>query len=433
MTLRPRLALGRGSHEDEGPQPLRAIDGVGERRGAAHREPEEVEPGQAKTIDERRQVLDEVGEAQAARRVVGRARVAAGVGEVTGEGLGETRQLGPEVLAPRRRRAVQEDEGWSGAGNVVGDLEAVRVEIAGHGAQSTGVAAAGPEAGNRRTARARLIDGGPARRGQDARMPAMASTPARWDRASLAPVAGDGRRIPEIVQLGPTIPDLDTLFAFARDAELRIATLRLRVEEHATIAGGESLRIHEVLIRHPGRARVTVLRPDLPAPVNHDVWLSDGATVRAYRAGHRLATLRPARSALVGIDDRDLPGTSRPYLPLTALPPNSLADTFVHPGGYCQNVLATGAGVVAGRAIVAGREAIAVTVRHPRTIELAADRPDHRLEVAFDRETGLLVRLVESFGEIVTRRAEATELAPDAPIPDTAFSIAIPADAATIF
>jgi hypothetical protein len=264
-------------------------------------------------------------------------------------------------------------------------------------------------------------------------MPAMASTPARWDRASLTPVAPDGRRVPEIVQLGPDTPDLATLFAFARDAELRFATLRLRLEERAWIAGGETLRVHEVLVRHPGAARVTVVRPDRPPTTNHDIWLSDGRTVRTYQSWHRLVTDRPVRGRPVGIAGRDLPGTSRPYAPLTALPANSLPDTFVHPGGYCQNVLATGVTAVTGTATVAGREAILVSCDHPRTIEMAGDRPDHRLEVAFDRETGLISLLVESFGGTVTRRVEATELAPDAAIPDSVFAVAVPADAASIY
>jgi hypothetical protein len=263
-------------------------------------------------------------------------------------------------------------------------------------------------------------------------MPAMASNPARWDRASVVPVAA-GRRAPEIPQLGPDVPDVATLFTFLRDAELRWDRLRLRLEERAWIAGGETLRVHEVLVRHPGLARVTVRRPDLPAPANHDVWLSDGTTIRTYRSGHRLATARPGRRRAVGIDDRDLPGTSRPYLPLTALPPNSLADTFIHPAGYAQNVLATGACAVTGAGEVGGRAVVHLRSDHPRTIEMAGDRPDHRLEVAVDRETGLLALLVESFGEVVTRRVEAVEIAPDAPIPDAAFAVAVPDDASLIY
>jgi hypothetical protein len=264
-------------------------------------------------------------------------------------------------------------------------------------------------------------------------MPAMASTPAPWDRASLAPVGADGRRVAEIVQLGPGVPELATLFAFARDAELRFATLRLRLEERAWISGGETLRVHEVLVRHPGVARVTVVRPDRPATTNHEIWLSDGEAVRIYRGWHRLVTERPVRGRPGGLAAPDLPGTSRPYQPLTALPANSLADAFVHPGGYCQNVLATGATAVTGTGIVAGREAIFVTSDHPRTIELAGDRPDHRLDLAFDRDTGLLSLLVESFGGTVTRRVEATELTPDAVIPQSAFAVAVPEDAGSIY
>lgn len=265
------------------------------------------------------------------------------------------------------------------------------------------------------------------------RMPAMASTPAHWDRASFAAVTPDGGRIPEIAQLGPSVPDPATLFAFARDAELRFATLRLRLEERTWIAGGETLRVHEVLVRHPGSARVTVVRPDLPTTTNYETWLSDGASVRVYRSWHRLATDRPVRQRPGGLSSEDLPGTSRPYAPLSALPANSLADSFVHPGGFCQNVLATGATDITGTGIVAGREAIFLTCDHPRTIEMDADRPDHRLQVAFDRETGLIALLVESFGGTVTRRVEATELSPDASIPESAFTVAVPGDARSIY
>ncbi len=264
-------------------------------------------------------------------------------------------------------------------------------------------------------------------------MPAMASTPRRWDRASTALVAPDGRRQPEVAQLGAGLPGLATLFAFARDAELRFASLRLRLEERVDIAPGETVRLHEVLLRHPGRARVTTSRPDLPIATNHETWVSDGETVRIYRAGHRLATERPVRRRLVGIDAPDLPGTSRPYRALTPLPANSLADAFVHPGGYLQNVLGTGRSVVGGPGTVAGREVVLVTTLHPRTIEVAGDRPDHRLEIAIDRETGVLALLVESFGSRVVRRVTATALAPDAPIPDSAFAAAVPPDASTIF
>jgi outer membrane lipoprotein-sorting protein len=104
----------------------------------------------------------------------------------------------------------------------------------------------------------------------------------------------------------------------------------------------------------------------------------------------------------------------------------SLPETFVHPAGYCQNVLATGDCAVAGTDDVGGREAIVVTCAHPRTIEMAADRPDFAIRVAVDRETGIILRLTESIGGRVTRDAEVTDLAPDTPLAPTTFEFVFP-------
>ena len=65
----------------------------------------------------------------------------------------------------------------------------------------------------------------------------MATTPA-WDRAA-AIVPADGLRRPEIAALPPGLPTVAQLFDFMRDAELRFATLRLRVEERANTSWGE--------------------------------------------------------------------------------------------------------------------------------------------------------------------------------------------------
>ncbi len=64
---------------------------------------------------------------------------------------------------------------------------------------------------------------------------------------------------------------------------------------------------------------------------------------------------------------------------------------------------------------------------------MAGDRPDHRLVLAVDRETGIVARLEERFGAQPSRLVTATELSPDPSIPDAAFSLAIPASAATIY
>ena len=255
-------------------------------------------------------------------------------------------------------------------------------------------------------------------------MPAMASTPAPWDRASLTPVAADGRRVPEIVQLGPGVPDLATLFAFARDAELRFATLRLRLEERAWISGGETLRVHEVLVRHPGAARVTVVRPDRPATTNHEIWLSDGEAVRIYRGWHRLATERPGPrggpSASPPATCRARRGPIRRSRPCRRTPlrrrlrpSRRLLPERAWRRATCR---------VTGTGIVAGREAIFVTSRTTRgRSSWPGDRPDHRSGSRSTGSTGLLSLLVEWFGDTVTRRVEATELTPDAVIPDSAF------------
>jgi len=98
----------------------------------------------------------------------------------------------------------------------------------------------------------------------------------------------------------------------------------------------------------------------------------------------------------------------------------------VHPAGYCQNVLATGRCAVVGSDVVNGREAILLECDHPRTTELPGDRPDFRIEVAVDRATGIIIRLVETIGGAITREADVVDLAPDAPLPPSAFDFTFP-------
>src|SRR5665811_1389047 len=100
--------------------------------------------------------------------------------------------------------------------------------------------------------------------------------------------------------LPPGLPDVETLFTFMRDAELRFETLRLRLEERTWVARDEAVRFHELLLQHPGRVRVTTIRPEDSTLTNHDVWLSDGEMIRTYRAGHRLGTFRPSRPRVAG-------------------------------------------------------------------------------------------------------------------------------------
>jgi outer membrane lipoprotein-sorting protein len=259
------------------------------------------------------------------------------------------------------------------------------------------------------------------------------STTRPWDRAASLPIPADGRPRPELAALSAGLPSVATLFTFARDAELRFETLRMRIEDRTWTANGEDLTIVDLALRHPGDARLTTTRPSLGTAASYEVWVTDGEVVRTYSAAHRLGTERPVRATVVGLDDPDLPGMATVYRPLTALSRESLADSFVHPAGYCQNVLATGRCWVSGTASVGGREAIVLECDHPRTIGIAADRPDHHLEVAFDRETGVILRLRQSIGGGLTREAVVVDLAPDATLAPATFDFTLPSDATLIY
>ena len=252
------------------------------------------------------------------------------------------------------------------------------------------------------------------------------STERSWSDASALPVVVDGRRRPALTALSPkgfTVPEL---FAFMRDAELRFDTLRMRIEERRANAVGDSVRLIEVTMRHPGSARVSTSDPSLGTAGNYELWVTDGAVVRTYSAPHRLGRERPVRREIQGLGDRDLPGMARVYRPLTELPAETLADAFVHPAGLCQNVLATGRCRVSGTDVIAGREAVLLECHHPRSVKLAADRPDFRILLGVDRATGIITRLVEAMGDHVTRHAEVTALAPDASLPPGVFDFAFP-------
>jgi hypothetical protein len=257
-----------------------------------------------------------------------------------------------------------------------------------------------------------------------------------WDRAAAVPARAGGRRRPELVALrADGLPTVAELFTFMRDAELRFQTLRLRIEELTHTTRGPHLVAIDLLLRHPGEARVTTTEPHRGTAGNYELWLSDGSTVRTFSAVHRLGTRRPVRRSVRGLDEaaNDLPGRSLVYVPLTPLPTETLPDTFVHPAGYCQNVLSTGRCWISGTESIGDRPAILVECDHPRTIEVSADRPDFHIQIAVDRADGVILRLIESIGAEVTRRADAVDYVPDAPIPQAAFEFEFPPGAAMLF
>jgi hypothetical protein len=254
-----------------------------------------------------------------------------------------------------------------------------------------------------------------------------------WDRAGALTVQPDDRRRPEIVALPPGVPSLDQLFTFMRDAELRFDTLLMRLEERTFTARGEQLVTIDVAVRHPGFARVTTSEPGPGAGPGFETWISDGQLVRTYSRLHKLGTRRPVRPTVRGLDDPDFPGASRVYRPLTALPMETLPDTFIHPAGYCQNVLATGRTWISGTEIVNDREAIVVQCDHPRATEMEADRPDFHIEIAVDRFEGAIVRLTESIGGEATRDAEAVTFQPDAPLTAATFEFEFPSGTTMLY
>jgi outer membrane lipoprotein-sorting protein len=247
-----------------------------------------------------------------------------------------------------------------------------------------------------------------------------------WDRAALATIPADGRRAPAVAALPAAVPTVQDLFDYMRDAELRFSTLMLRILERSGTTRGDDETQIDVVMRHPGHAKVTTSRPGEYLGGQYELWVSDGDLVRTYAARHKLGTQRPIRNRPRGLADPDLPGMSRVYEPVTALPAETLPETFIHPAGYCQNVLATGRCTVTGSALVRGREAILLQCDHPRAIEMSGDRPDHRIDLTVDRQLGVILRLVESFGPLVTRDAEVTDIRPEAPLPPTAFDFVFP-------
>jgi hypothetical protein len=260
----------------------------------------------------------------------------------------------------------------------------------------------------------------------------MSNLPARWSAAAVR--TPPSQRRPRIVALPPGgPPDVATLFTFMRDAELRFRTLRMRIEERTWGATGDALLVHEILVRHPERARVTVRHADLDMPRDHETWAFDAGFVTTWSAIHGTRTDRPARRGIVGLDSSTLPATSKVYRPLTPLPVDSIAEVSVHPANYLQNVVSTGSVSVVGMARVAGREAIVVESLRPGTTRIAADRSDASIRLAADAALGVITLLEQRLGDRVVRRAEAVSIETDADIPDAAFVLSIPATARRIY
>ncbi len=235
------------------------------------------------------------------------------------------------------------------------------------------------------------------------------------------------------VALADDAPNIEALFSFARQAELRVRTLRMTIEDRVLNARGEQLTTSEIQLRHPGHARVTTRRGAERMTGDYQIWLSDGETATAYNAANKVASVRKLPARVAGSDQADLPPFARQYAPLTRLPAGSLAETFIHPHGLFRNVLVTGPLAVVGTQPVAGREAIVVRARHPRSAKVLVDRPDRSIDVGIARDCGFVVLLIERIGETITRHAEVTALDLDPTLFETAFELKLPADARKVY
>jgi hypothetical protein len=229
-------------------------------------------------------------------------------------------------------------------------------------------------------------------------------------------------RLPELATLASDEPGIDELFRFMAEAELRFQSLRMRIVDRRTGTAGEEVETSEIWLRHPGYARVVTGRD--PAGRDFDVWATDGEMVRTYDARTEIKTARHLPRPPVGSTDPQLPGFARVYLPVTRLPSETVADMFIHPHGFCRNVLATGRLRQLGTALLVGeREAIILRCDHPRTSHVLTDRPDHWLEVGVDRQTGMILLLAEHSGGHMTRHAEVVNLSLDEVLGDEKFDI----------
>jgi hypothetical protein len=252
--------------------------------------------------------------------------------------------------------------------------------------------------------------------------------------SDIVPVSSDQPLpAPAAVSLGADAPSIEELFLFAREAELRVRSLRMTILERTWNAKGEDVVRHDVQVRHAQQARITTYHNETPLSSDYDVWIGDGDRVRTYSARGKRASDRARRPAVVGPAESDLPAYSAARLPLTALPAGSIADAFLHPHGLFRNVLVTGPLAIVGTMDVNGREAIVVRSEHPRATEVLTDRPDRRVEVGIDRGTGFLLHLSEHVGDSVTHLAEVLSLEVDPDIPDSTFELHLGPDVRMIY
>jgi hypothetical protein len=61
------------------------------------------------------------------------------------------------------------------------------------------------------------------------------------------------------------------------------------------------------------------------------------------------------------------------------------------------------------------------------------DRPDVRIDLVVDRDSGVILQQTETVGGSITRQATVLDFAPDAPLAPSAFDFRFPPEARMLF
>ena len=191
-----------------------------------------------------------------------------------------------------------------------------------------------------------------------------------------------------------------------RDAELRFDTSGCGSRSERRRRPASSSTVIEVEPAPPGRRQG---RHDRPGRPELEATTRSGSPT-ARPSGR---TARPTASAPSGRSgarssacdgSATCPARATVYGPVTALPMETVPETFVHPAGFCQNVLATGRVLGSAgptRSPAARRSSSSATTRG-RSRSPPTGRTS-RSSSAWTARRGRSLRLVETIGGVVTR------------------------------
>ena len=249
-----------------------------------------------------------------------------------------------------------------------------------------------------------------------------------WDRAAALPVLRGRPARAEFAALPSDLPTVAELFDFMRDAEPRFATLRMRIEDRTLDARGERRRGDgRRCSAIPARPRCTTAGPGDGSAADYEVWISDGELVRTYASAHRLGTQRPIRNRPRGLDDPDLPGTSKVYEPVTALPDGDPARHVRPPGRLLPE--RAGDRALPGHRHRPRRRSRGDPARvRPPTHDRAARRPPGlpHLDRGRSRRPGSSCAWSRSIGGESPATPRSSSSQPDVPLPPAAFDFVFP-------